>query len=388
MRSLDLIRIGALLIAGSGLLGYDRAALAADPASKLQELQHVQERIRQLQSIQTNTKRDLAQQQRELARLDQAIGEAAKQVRHTEQALHEQQQLHQRTLAEHDQLQLSLAQQRQALGAQIKAAYLFGRQQTLQLILSQQTPDTLGRTLAYYDYFHKARVNQITQFNDQLQKLQRLTTSIEEQTEDLRALQRQTNQKKQGLERAKAQRAPLLVALRKELVDQDRRLQHLQTSERDLTNLIEKLRKALADLPAEMQDSKPFSKLKGQLYWPLQGRLLARYGDSRNTSELAWNGVLIGAKVGSEVAAVSHGRVAFADWLNGFGLLLIIDHGGGYMTLYGYNQSLFKEVGDWVSKGEVIASVGNSGGHTEQALYFEIRSNGKPVDPNIWCKSR
>ena len=142
------------------------------------------------------------------------------------------------------------------------------------------------------------------------------------------------------------------------------------------------------DLPTEQGERKAFAGLRGKLKWPSRGRLANRYGSRRKEGKLKWQGVMIKAPEGTEVTAISHGRIAFSDWLRGFGLLTIIDHGDGYMSLYGGNQSLYKEVGDWVEAGDVIASVGNSGGHRETALYFEIRHNGKPTNPLKWCRNK
>jgi septal ring factor EnvC (AmiA/AmiB activator) len=141
-------------------------------------------------------------------------------------------------------------------------------------------------------------------------------------------------------------------------------------------------------LSSDGAEHQPFAKLRGRLNWPSRGKLITRYGSARKVGKLKWQGVNISAPEGTEVRAISHGRVAFSDWLRGFGLLTIIDHGDGYMSLYGGNQSLFKEVGDWVEAGEAIASVGNSGGRQDSALYFEIRHNGKPSNPLKWCRNK
>lgn len=141
----------------------------------------------------------------------------------------------------------------------------------------------------------------------------------------------------------------------------------------------------LADIPAAPGEQQPFKHQKGQLPWPVQGPFLAHYGQLKNQGGLKWNGVLIGAPYGTPIKTVSHGRVAFSDWLQGFGFITIVDHGDGYMSLYGHNESQFKQAGDWVSAGEVIATTGDSGGQPDSGLYFEIRSRGKPVNPKSWC---
>ena len=144
----------------------------------------------------------------------------------------------------------------------------------------------------------------------------------------------------------------------------------------------------MADIPIAPGDNKPFKQQKGLLPWPVQGPFIARYGQSRNRGDLKWNGILIGSTYGTPVQAVSHGRIAFSDWLQGYGFITIVDHGDGYMSLYGHNESLFKQAGDWVAAGEIIATTGDSGGQPKPGLYFEIRSRGKPVDPYLWCSHK
>ena len=144
----------------------------------------------------------------------------------------------------------------------------------------------------------------------------------------------------------------------------------------------------LADIPLGPSDSRPFKQQKGKLPWPASGAFLASYGEPRKQGGLKWNGVLISSKHGTPVRAISHGRIAFADWLQGFGFITIIDHGEGYMSLYGHNETLVKQAGDWVNAGEVIATSGDSGGQPMPGVYFEIRSRGKPVNPGNWCSRK
>ena len=188
------------------------------------------------------------------------------------------------------------------------------------------------------------------------------------------------------MEASRKERKKVVRSLKAEIKSKGQQLDGLLADEQELKSLLQALTEALSDIPAAPGDHKPFAKLKGKLKWPTSGRRLKAYGESRRIGSLRWQGVVIAGKEGQEVKAVSHGRVAYADWLRGYGLLLIIDHGDGYMTLYGHNQSLFREVGDWVEKGEVIAAVGNSGGIDNHALYFEIRKDGKPTDPIRWCR--
>jgi septal ring factor EnvC (AmiA/AmiB activator) len=180
----------------------------------------------------------------------------------------------------------------------------------------------------------------------------------------------------------------LLAALEREIGAKDRRLKALVEDEARLQRVLATLRRALADLPRGFDAEKPFPTQRGHLPWPASGSVKAAFGARRGVGELKWNGILIAAPEGRAVHAVHRGRVAFADWLRGFGLLMIVDHGDGYMSLYGHNQHLLKEVGEWVEAGEAVASVGASGGRAESGLYFEIRHDGRPVDPVRWLARR
>lgn len=277
---------------------------------------------------------------------------------------------------------------RTTLAGQLRAAYAMGRQEYIKLLLNQENVATAGRIVAYYGYFNRARVKRIDAIADTLQKLQTVEQAIVQKTGELERLRTEQSAARRDLEADREARGVILAKLDREIRDDAQRLQRLVEDERRLNRLLEELQPFLSELPSELGDRQPFPKLKGALAWPSGGRLLARYGAPRKLGKLTWAGVLIGAQEGEGVRAIYHGRVAFADWLRGFGLLLIIDHGDGYMSLYGHNQGLHKNVGDWVEAGDIIASVGSSGGARQTGLYFEIRHNGKPTNPALWCKPR
>jgi septal ring factor EnvC (AmiA/AmiB activator) len=195
------------------------------------------------------------------------------------------------------------------------------------------------------------------------------------------------SQKNKKLKRHKQrrQRKELLAELGKKIKNQENTLTDLETSRGRIENLLKSLGELLADIPTSPSETRPFVSLKGKLPWPVNGPFMGSFGQPKNYGNLKWNGVLIQAELGTPVHVVSHGRVAFADWLQGFGFIIIIDHGEGYMSLYGHNESLFKQTGDWVQANEVIATAGDSGGQLLTGVYFEIRSRGKPVDPSKWC---
>jgi septal ring factor EnvC (AmiA/AmiB activator) len=287
-----------------------------------------------------------------------------------------------------NKLQADLATQHHLLARQVEAAYMIGRQEYMKLLLNQEDPAAVGRTMTYYDYFNRARAQRIAATKVTLQQLQSVEQEITTQTQALNATKQQQLDKKAELQKSSQQRATVVASLHKQLESKQQELNRLVEDERRLQDLVSRLKQAIPDILTAPGSHKPFARLRGQLIWPTRGKLLVSFGTRREGGRLKWNGVLIRAKEGQEVHAVSHGRVAYADWLRGYGLLLIIDHGDGYMSLYGHNQAIYKETGEWVEAGEVIASVGKSGGQNQAGLYFEIRHDGKPTDPARWCRGR
>ncbi len=263
---------------------------------------------------------------------------------------------------------------------------MMGREPYLKLLLNQQDPATLGRSLAYYGYFNRLRSARMSEAAMRLASLTALERTIREETAQRQALREQEMGERQALTASLTARGEVLAKLGSEIRAKGDELERAMQDEEQLAELLRKLAPALARVPRESGASgTPFAAFKGKLMWPVRGHISARYGAERLEGRLKWQGVLIEALEGGEVRAVSHGRVAFSDWLRGLGQLVIIDHGGGYMTLYGHNQALFKEAGDWVEAGEVIASVGASGGRDKPGLYFEVREQGEPRDPLAWC---
>ena len=237
----------------------------------------------------------------------------------------------------------------------------------------------------YYDLLNRERTREISDYLASIQKKQQLETSIGATTRELEQLVQKRTKQKDQLTRHRGNRKRLLARLEKDIDNQQLTLQELESSRGRIEQLLMSLGELLADIPSEPDAQKPFGSLRGKLPWPVRGSFSARFGTSRHQGDLKWHGVVINSAYGTPVRAVSHGRVAFADWLQGFGFITIIDHDDGYMTLYGHNQALYKQSGDWVEAGEVIATVGDSGGQTDSGLYFEIRYQGKPVNPDRWC---
>ena len=285
-------------------------------------------------------------------------------------------------------LENALVKQKNALAEQVRSGYALGGQQQLKMLLNQQDTSSIGRLHVYLDYLNRARQHQIETFTQTIHAKQSLETEVKQSLQQQTAnLAKQKAQKKQ-LNKQRRQRNKLLATLDIEIKNQETTLSNLEDSRNRIENLLMSLGELLADIPPSPGDLASFASLKGDLPWPVDGRFIARYGVAKNQGDLKWKGVLIDSEYGVPVKVVSHGRVAFSDWLQGFGFITIVDHGDGYMTLYGHNESLFKQPGDWVTAGEVIATVGDSGGHTRPSLYFEVRERGKPVDPDDWCTDK
>jgi septal ring factor EnvC (AmiA/AmiB activator) len=272
--------------------------------------------------------------------------------------------------------------ERDSLAAQVRAAYVTGRNERLKLLLNQQDPAHLGRMVVYYDYFNRMRRDTIASVAADLARLNAVATEQETEAMRQRQLEQRQSQELDKLEQARARRAEVLVAVDASIRAKGDAIAEMETQAATLEKLVEELREVLRDFPVEADA--PFADVKGQLAWPLRGRLLRDFGQPRAQGRLKWDGVLVGAAPGTQVKAVYHGRVAYADWLTGLGLLVILEHGDGYLTLYGHNESVFKSVGEWVAPGETIAEVGDSGGQAQPALYFEIRRGRQPQNPHRW----
>jgi len=278
-----------------------------------------------------------------------------------------------------------LQAQRADLAAQVRTAYMMGSQDELRLLLNQSNPATLGRTLAYYGYFAQQRSSKIDAVASDVLKLQQLVAAIDQETARLAGLQSDARREMAALEQARAERAGALAALAKQVASGNQKLVDLKREEQAVESLVADLSRVLQDFPTDPTQS--FEHMRGKLPWPVVGRVITRYQEPQaDSTGVRWNGETIEAARGAKIRAPYFGRVVYADWLQGLGLLLIIGHSGGYMTLYGHAEVLYKSVGDRVAPGDVIAALSDSGGAAPQ-LYFEIRQGRKAVDPKIWLKS-
>lgn len=351
-----------------------------DVTLKRQELEQLRAHIQSLRATLANEHTAQKELVDSLKSSEQAIGRINQRLRRldTEVAQHNTQLA--RLQQEREQLADEMQAQRGSLTAQIRAAYLMGRQDRVKLLLNQQDPARVGRSLIYYDHLNRVRAGHIARAETDLERVATAERAIEQQRMRLTELHHAQQQEKEILDEGQQARALILARLNTDIQHKDTALARLLEDERALDALLQRLT-AAPPLPAS--PSHPaFAALKGALPWPASGTVTAPLASSERSRA---QGVLIEGRTGDTVQAVSPGRVVFAEWMRGFGLLTIIDHSGGYMTLYGHNQALYKKVGDWVEAGENISTMGVSGGHERPGVYFEIREQGEPRDPLAWC---
>jgi len=291
-------------------------------------------------------------------------------------------------------------QQLEALYAQIRAAFINAEPSYLEMLLNQQDIATISRGSTYFRYFHQARETQIDHINTLLRQLTEEQKAVLLAQQSLETLLEEQKHQQLKLQQETEKRQATLTALDKTISGKNAQLSSLQEEEKNLQNLLDSLareearrqeqaKQAQSKAPTQktvtpVKPNTPFSRLTGKLSWPVNGKVLARYGSLRNLGKLKWQGIVIASPTGNEVTATASGRVVFADWLRGFGLLIIIDHGEQYMTLYGNNESLLREVGDVVQAGDTIAQSGEQGIRGLAGLYFEIRHRGSPTNPMKW----
>ena len=284
------------------------------------------------------------------------------------------------------ELEQNVRQQSAAITEQISAAHKLGDQEPVKLLLNQEDPQQLARVFKYYDYFLKARADKIQSYKRDINELNETIAEINSQKLALNKSKIALEADRKKLSSRVEMRKKTLDKLQLSLRSDTKKLNKLQKERTALEKIIKAVEEAAAELvmPSNYES---FISRKGRLAWPIKGRVAHSFGSTRSGS-LRWEGWLISASAGDNVKAVHHGRVVFSNYLRGFGLLVIVDHGEGYMTLYAHNQELLKETGDWVQSNEVVSRAGDTGGLSKPALYFEIRKQGKPADPKSWLGKR
>lgn len=321
-----------------------------------------------------------------LRQVEKALGQLAREARSLER---QRSEAASRLAALRDQQDTLVAENERQLAwvvRTIRAGYQSGAQPSLKLLLNQEQPDQVARLLRYQDYFNQARQTRMASIRTDLDELREVTRKVNDARDTLLAREQAVQEKQQRMAENRREREQALALLDKRLSDSSTRLERLRKDESELAKLLSSMQQTLNDIPASPQ-GEPFGRLANKLPWPVTRKITARFG-SRREGPLRWNGVLLEARQGTPVRTIHPGRVVYADWLRGYGLLTIVDHGDGFLSLYGHNQSLLREVGEWVALGDTLALAGDSGGRSEAGLYFEIRRDGKPVNPDKWCNSR
>ncbi len=359
----------------------NKAAQAAELKKLRSVIKTLQNELNVARSSHDKLRQELRHHEKKIGNISSELTQLNSQLKTHTRALRKQQK-------QEKLLRSELHNHRSTLKQQVRSAYTIGNQGHLKLLLNQQSPATLGRVLSYYDYFIKVRAKNINEVTVKLTKVEKLQASIKQEKFKLEQIQHSLSEEKQALGQTKKRRVSILAKLDKDIRSKGQKLGNMLEDEKRLERLLKTLKQALPDFPDQAETLTSFARQKGYLQWPVKGRLRAKYGSSRKMGKLRWQGVVINAREGSEVSAISHGQVVFSDWLQGYGLLVIIDHGDNFMSLYGFNQSLYKGPGDWVEAGDIIATVGESGGQTKSGLYFEIRKNGKPTNPSRWCSNK
>ena len=362
-------------------------AIAADKATSEKQLKSVLRKIDKLKQAIDVKEDSKSQYIKQLKSIEGDIGKLGQKIRVLGKEIGSKKSELKSLRATRLEHQRKLSRENEYLAEQVYAAFTLGRQEKVKLLFSQQDPQKLQRNLVYYQYFSNARVDLINAGQGSIDKIIETEQLIQQAQLDLEKNQQALNEQKKQFDQDLGKRKIIIGSLDKQLKKQGGNLSRLEDEAAQLQNLIKSIEKLFADAPESEISRKSFAKLKGKLAWPLKGKLRKLFGRTKPQSDLRWQGVKIEAASGNHVMAVSHGRVAFADWLRGLGNLIIIDHGNSYLSLYGHNESLFKTAGEWVEAGDVISSVGSSGGEQKAGLYFEIRKKGKPQNPTRWCKS-
>ena len=378
LTALQTLKVYAFLF-GLTLMPY---AIADDQQqSKLDILQsnisELQKTLTARNEQQTDLETDLERVETEASTLNTSIRELSNNIKTVEKQLIGKQK-------EKANLEVNISGQNDAIIAQLRSAQKIGDQEPIKLLLNQEDPQKIARMFKYYDYFLQARSAKIEQYLISVTALNDIIQSISSNKLELISAKDSLSKNQVNLKTNITQRENTLRKLQLAVANDQQKLTDLKRQRRELEALLNEVETAVADLILPT-NSLPFTSRKGELEWPTKGQLAQRYGAQRN-GPVQWQGWLIKVSAGAAVKTVHQGRIVFSNYLRGFGLLLIIDHGDGYMTLYGHNQELLKDTGDWVQTNEIIARAGNTGGLSAPALYFEIRSQGQPTNPKKWLQ--
>ena len=370
------------------LLVFNTVSMADDKSAKEKQLKTLLRKIDKLKQAIDVKENNKSSYTKKLKSVERKIGKVNQQISATDKKITAKKSELKALRATRLKHQRELSQENDYLAEQVYAAFTLGRQERAKLLFSQQNPQALQRNLVYYQYFSNARVALINDVQRNIDKIIATEELIRQAQLDLEQNQKSLEAQIKELKVDLGERKTIISSLDKELKQQGGSLSRLQDEATQLQNLIKSIEEIFVDAPESEISQKAFAELKGKLAWPVKGKLKKLFGRNKPQSELRWQGVVIEAPNGRQVKAVSHGRIAFSDWLRGLGNLVIIDHGNSYLSLYGHNESLYKSAGEWVEAGDVISTIGNSGGQNKPGLYFEIRKKGRPQNPTRWCKAK
>ena len=356
---------------------------AAETETTEKEFESVKSQIKTVQTRIRSAENELEQMLAELQKYETAAADVTMTVRQLNSAISAKQDRLATLNEELNQLGENLRQEKTLLSEQVRAMYRTGRNDYIKLLLNQENPTLFGRVLAYHDYYNRARTKRIGVIRLTQEQLAALQEKINGDKEELISLRSGMEAKLAELNAHRQDREKLLVRSRRFIDDQDRQLQVLLKTEQELGELLTRLKRS----EEKYEDELSFAGLKGKLKWPVRGKITSRYGEIKKGGKLKSRGITFASTAGTEVHAISSGTVVYADWFRNLGLLLILDHGNGFMSLYGYNEVLLKKAGDRVGKNNPIARTGDTGGQKYPGLYFEIRREGTPLNPSLWCRS-
>ena len=347
------------------------------------QIEDLKERIEDIDDWLADAEEDRSALERQLASTERKISRLTRERRSLRQRAAEQQQRLVELEQEEQILTRTLNRQRESLKRQIRAAWMEGDAPAVKVLLNEIDPDRIARTMTYYEYLSRDTVKRLEAFRQSLQELKKTRASVEATRVELASTEEDLTRRQDQLSQSRKDRAQTLAALNADIRTRESERADLASDRKRLEKLLEEVQQAIASIPSP-NESQPFGSLREKLPWPVRGKVQSSFGERYADGKLRRNGLLISTGEEAEIKAIHYGRVVFANWLRGFGLITIIDHGDGYMTLYGHSSSLFTSPGDWVAAGESIALAGRTGGTESPALYFEVRHNGRPDNPKRW----
>lgn len=362
------------------------SCVAAEDAQR--QLEDVARQLNALDTWLDDAGKRLAEQQGRLAAADRGIAAAAQRIRALDDRIESGKATLDELAGQREDLRQERGDQAARIADHLRHAWQFTDRDFLKTLLGEEDPARFERMVRYHGALARARVGAVAEFLDTMAALAENERRVQAEQRSARQTHDSLQEERAALLAERNRRRGLIAGLRTDVADRSREREELAASRERLQALVDELARREQPASSSASVTAAAGLGEGDLPWPVQGRVHRRFGEARAGGRMTWQGMVIQAALGTDVRAVAAGRVVFADWLRGFGLLAIVDHGDGYMSLYGYADTLYKRAGDHVEGGESIAAAGQSGGQQEVGLYFEMRKAGKPIDPNQWLLSR